>query len=201
VAADPSRERTERNEVTERTEPRAPAGRAPTAPGPEPTPLLGALPHLLRFGRDSIGTAGRLFERYGPLAQLVRAPARIMSPGGRFCVVANGPALNREVLTQHERYRMYALPGTFFPEERDLLDARAKGGSRGRPTEERLRPIQRTLTGLFTSTVTSTAAIAASSSPRSTRRASTRTATTWSPSPQACSTSGAKARSATCTPT
>jgi len=123
--------------------------RAPTAPGPEPTPWLGVVPHLLRFGRDSIGTAGRLFEQYGPVASIVRGPARIMSPGGKFVVVVNGAALNREVLTQHERYRMCALPGTFYPEEADIARARRNGGKLGRPTAERLRPIQRTLTGLF----------------------------------------------------
>ena len=121
----------------------------PTAPGPEPTRWLGALPRLLAFGRDSIGVAGRLFEQYGPIASIVRAPARIMSPGGKYVVVVNGPALNREILTQHERYKMYALPGTFFPEEADLARARATGGHLGRATAERLRPIQRTLTGLF----------------------------------------------------
>jgi cytochrome P450 len=124
-------------------------GRSATAPGPEPTRLLGAIPHLLRFGRDAIGSAGRLFAEYGPIASIVRGTARIMSPRGKHVVVVNGPALNREVLTQHERYRMYALPGTYYPEEGDLARARAVGGRYGRPTAERLRPIQRTLTGLF----------------------------------------------------
>ena len=123
--------------------------RAPTAPGPEPTLLLGALPQLLRFGRDPIHTVGKLFAKYGPLASIVRAPARIMSPGGRFVVAVNGPALNREILTAHERYRMYALPGTFFADESAMARAEAQGGRRGRPSVERLRPIQRTLTGLF----------------------------------------------------
>ncbi len=123
--------------------------RAPTAPGPEPMPLLGAIPQLLRFGRDSIGTAGRLFAQYGPVASIVRAPARIMSPGGKFVVVVNGAGLNREILTQHERYKMCALPGTFYPEASDLAEARRHGGTRGRATAARLRPVQRTLTGLF----------------------------------------------------
>ena len=68
------------------------SARPSRAPGPAPLPLVGGLPHLLRFIRDPLGTAGRLFERYGPLATLVRAPARIMSPRGRFVVFANGPA-------------------------------------------------------------------------------------------------------------
>lgn len=121
----------------------------PTAPGPEPLPLLGAIVHLVRFGRDPIGTAGRLFERYGPVASIVRAPANIMSPQGRFVVLVNGPLLNREVLTEHDRYRMYALPGIYYPDDAAMARAREAGGKRGHVAEERLRPIQRTLTGLF----------------------------------------------------
>lgn len=104
------------------------------APGPSPLPGLGALPHLLAFGRDPIGTAGRLFTRYGKLAAIVRAPARMVSPSGRGVIVATGPDINREVLTAHERYHMYALPGVFYPEEN---------------VTPRTRPITRTLTGLF----------------------------------------------------
>lgn len=92
---------------------------------------------------------GRLFERYGPVASIVRGPGRIMSPGGRFVVAVNGPALNREVLTEHDRYRTYALPGVYYPEEEAMARARREGGTRGRPTAERLQPVQRTLTGLF----------------------------------------------------
>jgi cytochrome P450 len=140
VTADPSRPRTEDSERV---------ARPPSAPGPEAVPFLGSLPRLLRFGRDPIGTAGALFAKYGPVASIVRAPARLMSPSGRWIVVVNGPALNREVLTEHDRYRMYALPGVFFPDEHAMDRARKQGGSRGRPTVDRLKPIQRTLTGLF----------------------------------------------------
>jgi cytochrome P450 len=104
------------------------------APGPAPLPGLGALPRLLAFGRDPIGTAGRLFARYGRLTTVVRAPARMVSPGGRGIVIATGADINREVLTAHERYHAYALPGVFYPEE---------------DVTPRTRPITRTLTGLF----------------------------------------------------
>jgi cytochrome P450 len=110
---------------------------------------IGGVPHLLRFGRDPIGTAGRLFQRYGPIASIVRGPARIVHPDGRFVVVVNGPGLNREVLTEHERYRMYALPGIYYADDDALARARRNAGRRGRPTAERLQPVQRTLTGLF----------------------------------------------------
>jgi len=43
-----------------RTEERS---RPPSPPGPEPLPIIGGLPHLLRFGRDPIATAGHLFEK------------------------------------------------------------------------------------------------------------------------------------------
>jgi cytochrome P450 len=121
----------------------------PTAPGPEPLRWLGGLPHLIRYARDPIGTSGRLFERYGPLVSIVRGRARMMSPMGTGVVIANGPALNREILTEHERYRMYALPGVYYPDDEALALAAERGGRGGRPTPERLRPIRRTLTGLF----------------------------------------------------
>lgn len=111
-------------------------------------PGLGSLPRLIAFSLDTISTAGRLFARYGPLAQIVRAPARIVSPGGVAVVLANGPELNREVLTAHERYHMYALPGVFYADEEALQKAREKRRL-GQPGEDRLRPVKRTLTGLF----------------------------------------------------
>lgn len=112
------------------------------APGPEPWPGGLALPRLLAFGADPIGVAGRLFARYGKIATIVRAPIRMVSPRGRGVVVATGAEINREVLTAHERYHAYALPGVFYPEE-DVL-ARAPEAKAAR-----LRPITRTLTGLF----------------------------------------------------
>ncbi len=72
-----------------------------------------------------------------------------MSPVGRFVVVANGAALNREILTEHGRYRMYALPGAYYPDDAALAAAARHGGRRGHPTTERLQPVRRTLTGLF----------------------------------------------------
>jgi cytochrome P450 len=127
--------------------------RPPTAPGPARLPLLGGLlgglPRVLSFVRDPITYAGRLFETYGPLATIVRGPANMMTPTGRGVLVANGAALNREILTQHERFEMYALSGVHFPEEDAIARADRQGGSLGRPTAERLRPIRRTLTGLF----------------------------------------------------
>ncbi|CAN5916535.1 hypothetical protein BH11MYX4_BH11MYX4_50330 [soil metagenome] len=125
--------------------------RPPTAPGPAPFPFpgLGAQGRILQFVHDPIAYAGDLFAKYGPLATIVRAQANMMTPYGTSVLVANGAALNREILTQHEKFRMYALSGVYFPEEEALAAARRHGGSRGRPTAERLLPLRRTLTGLF----------------------------------------------------
>jgi cytochrome P450 len=108
---------------------------------------LGATGTLVRFIRDPIGGAGRLFARYGKVASIVRAPIRMVNPGpgwatgtlrtatGAGVVVVNGADLNREVLTQHERYQMIALTGRLYP-------------TSPTPTP-RQRPLLRTMTGLF----------------------------------------------------
>jgi cytochrome P450 len=89
----------------------------------------------------------RLFERYGNVASLVKAPLRIAHPGpgwgtgplatarGAGVVVVNGAEHNREILTQHDRYHMIALSGRMYP-------------TKSAPTP-RQRPLLRTMTGLF----------------------------------------------------
>jgi cytochrome P450 len=86
--------------------------------------------------------------RYGAVASLVRGPLRIVNPGptslipglqkarGAGCVVVNGADLNRQVLTDHERYQMIALSGRLFPTTHT-------------PLTERERPVTRLMTGLF----------------------------------------------------
>lgn len=110
-------------------------------------PLFGAKGSAVRFMRDPIANAGKLFATYGNVASIVRAPLRIVNPGptpaipwlaaarGSGVVCVNGPELNRQVLTDHERYAMIALPGRHFPTE-------------AAPTE-RQKPVTRTMTGLF----------------------------------------------------
>jgi cytochrome P450 len=108
---------------------------------------LGARGNLLQFAQDPITIAGRIFARYGNLASLVRAPVHVVNPGpgwgtgalatatGAGVVLATGAELNREILTQHDRYQMIALPGRFYPTSRDL--------------SERQKPLSRMMTGLF----------------------------------------------------
>lgn len=97
-------------------------------------PLLGPLGNMLWFRRDPLRYSERLFRTYGPLAALVDAPPRASSGPGLTVLFATGPELNREILTQHDRYKTHALSGQFFP---------------GRNAPPRLHPLRRTLTGLF----------------------------------------------------
>lgn len=119
----------------------------PSAPGPDPMPVVGGLGNVLHYMRDPVKNAGRLFHRYGNVVSLVRAPIHIASPGpgwgrrapgeaiGAGVVLVNGADHNREVLTQHDRYHMIALPGRLIP-------------TFGR-VSERQRPMMRMMTGLF----------------------------------------------------
>jgi len=97
-------------------------------------PIVGALGNLVHFRRDPLTYTQELFRTYGPLTALVDGPARIMTPYGTGVMFATSPELNRQVLTQHDRFHAYALSGRFFPEGDE------------RP---RRRPLRRMLTGLF----------------------------------------------------
>jgi len=99
--------------------------------------LLGPSAELLRFVLDPIAHIGALFEKYGPIAQLVvGSPTRIVSternvPGTVFVY---GPDYNRALLTNHADFHKCALSGPLYPEE---------------PLSPRTRPLTRMLTGLF----------------------------------------------------
>ena len=112
-------------------------------------PLIGALLRMMLYLRDPIGYAGRLFEEYGPLAAIVRGRTNMVTPTGRAILLANGAALNREILTRHDRFRMFALSGIHFPDDDAIATAGRHGGRRGHATVERLEPVRRALTGLF----------------------------------------------------
>jgi cytochrome P450 len=108
---------------------------------------LGAAGNILRYVRDPIGYSTALFEKYGNVASIVRAPARIVNPGpgwatgtlatarGAGIVAVTGADLNREILTQHERYQMIALTGRLYPT--------------GPKVTDRQMPVKRMMTGLF----------------------------------------------------
>ena len=123
------------------------APRIPSAPGPTPMRGLGAIGNMLWFRDDPIAYAGRVFAEYGDVAMIVRAPTHVVNPGpgwgpgalaaatGAGVALATGAAINREVLTNHDRYCSIALTGRLYPTER--------------PVPERKRPLLRTMTGLF----------------------------------------------------
>src|SRR5258708_5797863 len=118
----------------------------PSAPGPSPMWGFGARGNLLAYVRDPLMTSGRIFARYGNVASVVRAPISIVNPGpgwgtgalatanGAGVVIATGADVNREVLTQHERYHTIALPGRLYPTTN---------------VSEREKPVTRMFTGLF----------------------------------------------------
>jgi len=108
-----------------------------SVPGPRAWPLLGSVPGLLRFVSDPIAHVGALFEKYGPIVQLVVGhPTRIVSterkvPGTVFLF---GPEYNRALLVNHADFHKCALTGPLYPEA---------------PPSARTRPLTRMLTGLF----------------------------------------------------
>ncbi len=119
----------------------------PSAPGPAPMRGVGILGNIVIWMRDPIAYAGRLFERYGDVASVVRGPLRIVNPGpspsiptlaharGAGVVCVNGAEHNRRVLTDHERFHMIALSGRLFPTQKA-------------PTPREV-PVTRMMTGLF----------------------------------------------------
>src|SRR6478609_4755257 len=108
-----------------------------SVPGPAALPVLGPAAQLLRFVLDPIAHIGALFEKYGPIAQLVvGGGTRVVStqrnvPGTVFLF---GPEYNRALLTNHADFHKCALSGPLYPEE---------------PLSARTRPLTRMLTGLF----------------------------------------------------
>lgn len=111
--------------------------KAPPVPGPRPVPLLGVNGHVLRFAMDPLAYTERLFERYGPIAQLARGSSRPLVstdksvPGTVFLY---GPELNRRFLTEHDRFHKCALAGPLYPSDTQA---------------PRTRSLTRILTGLF----------------------------------------------------
>jgi len=108
---------------------------------------VGVRGNAIQWMRDPIGYAGRLFERYGNVAAIVRGPLRVVNPGpnpripalgdarGAGVVCVNGAELNRQVLTDHERFYMVALSGRLFPTSQT--------------PSAREQPVTRMMTGLF----------------------------------------------------
>ena len=78
-------------------------------PGPTPLPLVGWRGNLLQFGMDALGYTGRLQQRYGPVAALVRggsAPLNAMIPDSIGSVMAVGPKYNQQLFSNMEDYHI-----------------------------------------------------------------------------------------------
>jgi cytochrome P450 len=108
---------------------------------------VGVRGNAIRWMLDPIGYTGRLFERYGNVAAVVRGPLHVVNPGptpaipmlaharGAGVVCVTGAELNRQVLTDHERFHTVALSGRLFPTSHT--------------PSAREKPVTRTMTGLF----------------------------------------------------
>lgn len=119
----------------------------PSAPGPSPMPFFGVHGDAFRWMANPIARTGALFARYGNVVSLVRGPLRIVNPGptpaipslasakGAGVVCVTGAELNRQILTDHDRYFMIALTGRLYPT------------SEAPPPRQ--EPVTRTMTGLF----------------------------------------------------
>lgn len=86
----------------------------PDLPGPSPTPVVGRWGNVLQFGRDPIGHAGGLFERYGDVVMLVKGGRTNLYSPLDHCtgtVLAFGPEATRTASTHHEIYFKYPLSG------------------------------------------------------------------------------------------
>ena len=108
-----------------------------SVPGPAALPVLGPTAELLRFVLDPIAHVGALFDKYGPIVQLVvGSPTRVVSTESKVpgTVFLYGPEYNRALLTNHADFHKCALSGPLYPEE---------------PLTPRTRPLTRMLTGLF----------------------------------------------------
>ncbi|MGF1492711.1 MAG: cytochrome P450 [Microcoleaceae cyanobacterium] len=106
-------------------------------PGPEPLPIVGRMLNSIRFAKDSIDYAGRLFQQYGSVASLAEGGGTNLYspyPGCVGTVLAQGPECIRAVATQSEIYHKCPLSARIY---------------RLRDRSERTEPIRHFGVGLF----------------------------------------------------
>lgn len=106
-------------------------------PGPQPFPILGRTAQAVRFARDSVGYADRLFQSYGPVVSLAAGGGTNIYSSVSPCpgtVLAYGPEIVRQVTTQHQVYHKHPLSGRLY---------RKKGDS------QRTEPLKHFGVGLF----------------------------------------------------
>lgn len=106
-------------------------------PGPAPGRFLSTGGAILPWGADSLGHAGRLFERYGRVVALVRGGGTRHIAERRDCpgtVLCYGADLNQQITSAHEVFAKGSLSGSLYP---------------GDNPKERKRPLLSFGSGLF----------------------------------------------------
>lgn len=106
-------------------------------PGPEPGRFLSTGGALLPWAADSLGHAGRLFERYGRVVALVRGGGTRHIAQRRDCpgtVLCYGADLNQLITSKHDVFAKGNLSGSLYP---------------GADPKERKRPLLSFGSGLF----------------------------------------------------
>ena len=106
-------------------------------PGPSPSPILGPIPHIIKFSKDSVAYSRQLFEKYGNLVSLVKGGGtRLYSPYPERpgTVFACGPEVVRQVATQPDVYYKCPLTGPIY---------------RYRQESERTKALNHFLVGIF----------------------------------------------------
>lgn len=91
-------------------------------PGPSLNPILGRLPMILRFAKDSIGYTRPLFETYGSVVSMTAGGGtHIYSPLAECpgTVFTCGAENVRKVTSQHEVYYKYPLSGRMYRKQND----------------------------------------------------------------------------------
>ncbi|MBV9688760.1 MAG: cytochrome P450 [Ktedonobacteraceae bacterium] len=108
-----------------------------SVPGPPAMPIVGPKGNVFRFISDPVGHTSHLFKTYGPIVALAAGGGTNFYSPERNCpgtVFICGPALIRQVTTQHEIYYKYPLTATLY---------------RKRETAPRTEPLKHVGVGLF----------------------------------------------------
>ena len=108
-----------------------------TVPGPPPSPLLGSLPNMLKFSKDSVAYTRELFEKYGNLVSLVEGGGTRFYSSHPVCpgtVFGCGPEIVRQVATRPDVYYKCPLTGPLY---------------RLRNESARTKPLNHFLVGIF----------------------------------------------------
>ena len=106
-------------------------------PGPSPSPILGTIPNIIKFSKDSVAYSRQLFEKYGNLVSLAEGGGtRLYSPYPECpgTVFACGPEVVRQVATQPDVYYKCPLTGPIY---------------RYRQESERTKALNHFLVGIF----------------------------------------------------